>query len=199
MTKHIHTIIIFIFLLQVFTSCKDTKRIDYQPIGYVNSAYSIATGAPRQGILKPESRGVISLYPEYQEGLYLLEQFEYVYVFFHFHDSNHWEPVVSPPESDHKFGVFATRSPRRPNPVGFTLVKLDSIRENELFIRGIDMFDGTPILDIKPFLPSVDYVYSETNYIMEVALGHHTEDFINDSLVRIFVKGETLNRENNKK
>ena len=74
-------------------------------------------------------------------------------------------------------------------------IRIDSIVDNHIFVSGIDMFDKTPIIDIKPFLPSVDYIYSEKNWISEIALGHHDEDFINDSLAKIFVKGEDVEDE----
>lgn len=76
-------------------------------------------------------------------------------------------------------------------PIGLSLVKLNSIVENILFISNVDAFDNTPVLDIKPFLPSVDYVYSEINTKAEFDLGHHNEVFISDSLVKVFVKGES--------
>ena len=71
--------------------------------------------------------------------------------------------MVRPPESDHEYGLFATRSPRRPNPIGLSLIKLDSISDNKLFVSGIDAFGGTPVLDIKPFLPSIDSKITEKN------------------------------------
>ena len=128
----------------------------------------------------------------YEQALESLDQFEYIFVLFHFHEASGWEAIITPPESDHEYGIFATRSPRRPNPIGLSLIKLDSIINNKLFVSGIDAFNNTPVLDIKPFLPSVDYVVSEKNMVSEIYLGHHDEDFINDSLVKVFVKGEKV-------
>jgi tRNA-Thr(GGU) m(6)t(6)A37 methyltransferase TsaA len=163
--------------------------INYKPIGYFSTRYTTETGAPRQGKLQPESQGVITINDEYEEALKGLEQFEYLYVLFHFHEAKGWDNTVSPPGSGHEFGLFATRSPRRPNPIGLSLIKLESLKGNKLFVSGIDTFDKTPVLDIKPFLPSVDTVISPKNVRAENYFGHHDEDFIDRSEVKTFVKG----------
>lgn len=181
-------IIPFILIIGACTNKKN--MVNYKPIGCFSTEYTTKTGAPRQGILKPESKGIIILNNEYKKGLNNLDQFEYIFVLFHFNEAKGWENTVAPPESEHEFGLFATRSPRRPNPIGLSLIKLDSIKENKLFVSGIDAFDGTPILDIKPFLPTIDSKITEKNVMAEFYLGHHDEDFINDSLVEIFIKGE---------
>jgi tRNA (Thr-GGU) A37 N-methylase len=77
--------------------------------------------------------------------------------------------------------VFSTRSPKRPNPIGLSIVKLESIKDGVLTISGVDVFNGTPVLDIKPYLPSVDCVKSIQNEFIEKELGHHDENFITDS------------------
>jgi len=182
--------LVFIFFLLVLISCKTETKINYKEIGLFSSNYSLKTGAPRQGILVPESKGIITLDKKYTKALKNLNQFEYIFVLFHFHKAKGYNNIVKPPKSNHKYGLFATRSPRRPNPIGLSLIKLDSIVENKLYVSGIDMFNKTPILDIKPFLPTVDCMITEKNVKAEFFLGHHDEDFINDSLVKIFVKGE---------
>lgn len=164
--------------------------INYKAIGYFSTRYTTKTGAPRQGRLQAESHGVIILENGYKEALKGLEQFEYLYVLFHFHEAMGWDNTVSPPGSGHEFGLFATRSPRRPNSIGLSLIKLDSISNNKLFVSGIDAFDKTPVLDIKPFLPSVDTVISPKNVRAENFFSHHDEDFIHHSEVKIFIKGE---------
>ena len=181
-------IIVIIFL---FAACSnDEKTIEFKPIGYFSSEYTLKTGAPRQGILKPETKGVITLDTIYTESLSYLDEFEYIWVMVYFDKAKGWESIVTPPESDHQYGLFATRSPRRPNPIGLSLIRIDTLIENKIYVSGIDIFDGTPILDIKPFLPSIDYVISEKNMISELYLGHHDEDFITDSLVKEFVLGK---------
>jgi tRNA-Thr(GGU) m(6)t(6)A37 methyltransferase TsaA len=104
-------------------------------------------------------------------------------VLFHFNEVERWSPTVNPPASteEHDFGLFSTRSPKRPNPIGFSIVKLEKIQDGILYVSGIDAFEGTPVLDLKPYLPSVDCVKSIINEYMEKELGHHDEKFINDS------------------
>ena len=181
-------LILFFSILILFSCSND--NITYKPIGYFHTKYSMKTGAPRQGILDTSSRGIIVLKDEYIKGLKDLDKFEYIFVLYHFHEAKGWDNIIRPPKSDHKFGLFATRSPRRPNPIGLSLIKLDSIKNNKLFVSNIDAFNGSPILDIKPFLPSIDCEITVKNMEAEIYLGHHDEDFINDSLAKIFVKGE---------
>jgi len=180
-----------LILVVLFSAC-DLKQnnINYKTIGYFSTKYTIKTGAPRQGTLVPNSTGVIILDTAYTKGLTELNEFEYIWVIYHFDKSKGWNLIVKPPKSNHEFGVFATRSPRRPNSIGLSLVKVDSIVANKIFVNDVDAFDGTPILDIKPFLPSVDFVNSKKNIEAEIHLGHHSENFINDTLVKEFVLGE---------
>lgn len=162
---------------------RDTYCIQYTPIGIIHTGYSPGTGAPRQGILMPETKGTIELYPEYHCALNTLSLFEYIIVLYHFNEVERWEPTVNPPAADHEhnFGLFSTRIPKRPNPIGLSIVKLEKIKNGVLYISGVDAFEGTPVLDIKPYLPSVDCPKSVQNEMIEKILGHHDEDFIDDS------------------
>jgi tRNA-Thr(GGU) m(6)t(6)A37 methyltransferase TsaA len=165
-------------------SGQDTiQQIIYKPIGVFHTSFTPGTGAPRQGILMPETKGTIEIYPLYHSALKTLDFFEYIIVLYHFSEVERWEPTVNPPGSteEHDFGLFSTRSPKRPNPIGFSIVKLEKIENGILHISGVDAFEGTPVLDIKPYLPSVDYVKSIQNEYMEMEMGHHDENFINDS------------------
>lgn len=182
--------ILIILGLIFFFGCQENNKIEFYPIGYYQTPYSLKTGAPRQGTLIPETHGKIILDEKYTEGLQELLDFEYIWVIYVFDQTKGWDLIVRPPKSHNSFGVFATRSPRRPNPVGLSLNRLDSIQGNILFVSGIDVFDNTPILDIKPFLPSVDYVKSPKTEAAEEFLGHHDEDYINDTMVKEFVKGK---------
>ena len=172
-------------------SCENKNDlIIFEPIGYFSTQYNLTTGAPRQGMLDTVSHGIIILKKEYTNALKDLNRFEYIWVIYHFHEAKGVAYFVNPPESDHEFGLFATRSPRRPNPIALSLTRLDSIHDNILYVSKIDAFNNSPIIDIKPFLPSVDYVVSIVNMETELYLGHHDHDFINDSLAQIFVRGE---------
>ncbi len=166
------------------------KKIEFRQIGYYETPYSLATGAPRQGRLMTETKGKIVLNKKYMERLKDLSEFEYIWVIFLFDEVESWENIVRPPESDHSFQVFATRSPRRPNPIGLSLTRLESVQDNILHISGIDAFNNTPIIDIKPFLPSVDYVKNIKNESAEAFLGHHDKIFIDEIMVKEFVEGK---------
>ena len=178
--KYILSLIIFV---QQFSIMEAQDTIKYTPIGVFHTKYSTETGAPRQGILMPETKGTIELYPAYHQALSYLSFFEYIIVLFHFNEVEKWDATVNPPASthEHNFGLFATRSPKRPNPIGFSVVKLEEIKNGILYVSGIDAFNNTPVLDIKPYLPSVDCIKSIQNELIEKELGHHDEDFITDT------------------
>ncbi len=182
-----YTLIISILML---ISCNNEEIVNYEPIGYFDTEYTMQSGAPRQGMLIDDAKGIIILKEEYVKGLDYLSSFEYIWVIYHFSEAKGWENEVNPPDSDHAFGVFATRSPLRPNPIGLSLIKLEKIEGQKLYVSNVDAFDGTPVLDIKPYLPSVDDAISIKNMEAEIYLGHHDTDFLNDSLVKEFVKGE---------
>lgn len=147
-----------------------------------HTSFTPETGAPRQGILMPETRGTIEIFPPYRSALKTPDFFEYIIVLFHFIEVERWEPTVNTPASteEHDFGLFSTRSPKRPNPIGFSIVKPEKTEDGILYVSGINAFNRTPVLDIKAYLPSVDCVKSIQNEYMEKELGHHDEDFINN-------------------
>jgi tRNA-Thr(GGU) m(6)t(6)A37 methyltransferase TsaA len=98
---------------------------------------------------------VITILPDFDLGLTDIEGFSHLIVLWEFDRSQHFELLGTPPSDNRKHGVFATRSPRRPNPIGLTVVELLRRQNAELHVRGVDMLDGTPILDIKPYLSSI--------------------------------------------
>lgn len=154
--------------------------VRYKPIGVFHTDFTPETGAPRQGLLRPDTKATIEVYEPYRAALETLAEFEYIWVLYHFDEVETWNPTVNPPQSHHEFGLFGTRSPKRPCPIGLSLVKLEKIEDGTLFLSGVDTFEGTPVLDIKPYLPSVDSVKSKINEAVEIELGHHDEDFIKD-------------------
>jgi tRNA-Thr(GGU) m(6)t(6)A37 methyltransferase TsaA len=137
--------------------------INLEPIGFFHTDFNSKTAVPRQGRLMPESKGIIILNKKYTKALRDLDKFEYIYVIFYFHKITDWESIVTTRHNKNRYGLFATRTPRRPNPIGMTLVKLEAIKENKLYVSGVDTFDQTPVLDIKPFLPDLDFVETEKN------------------------------------
>ncbi len=148
-------VIIYLLTLLFFQNT-EAMTIEYQPIGEFHSELIPETGAPRQGSLQPENKGSIEIYDEYTEALEGLEAYDHIIVLYHMHLSTGWYTPVRPPRSSRTFGLFATRSPNRPNPIGFAVIKLERIEDNMLYVSGIDAYDVTPVLDIKPFIPSID-------------------------------------------
>ncbi len=126
-----------------------------QPIGCIRSPYKEAQEIPKGLGAKHEAEGVLELLPEFEAGLTDIEGFSHLIVIWVFDRSQGFELLVTPPSDNRRHGLFATRSPRRPNPIGFTVVELLRRSGRQLHVRGVDMLDGTPILDIKPYLSSI--------------------------------------------
>ncbi len=126
-----------------------------QPIGHVRSPYANTRDVPKGLGAKHEAEGVLGILPEFERGLADIEGFSHLYVIWAFDRSEGFELTVTPPSDDRPHGVFATRSPRRPNPIGLTVVELLSREGPLLHVRGVDMLEGTPILDIKPYLSNI--------------------------------------------
>src|SRR6202035_4595397 len=126
-----------------------------QPIGFVSSPYQDTSQIPRGLGAKHEAYGVLKILPEFEPGLTDIEGFSHLVVIWEFDRSHGFELLGTPPSDNRLHGVFATRSPRRPNPIALTTVELRRREGTELHVRGIDMLDGTPILDIKPYLSNI--------------------------------------------
>jgi tRNA-Thr(GGU) m(6)t(6)A37 methyltransferase TsaA len=126
-----------------------------RPIGFVSSPYKESAEIPKGLHTKHEAEGVLKVLPEFELGLIDIEGFSHLFVIWEFDRSRDFDLLGTPPFDDKPHGVFATRSPRRPNPIGLTVVELLRRENAQLHIRGVDMLDGTPILDIKPYLSSI--------------------------------------------
>lgn len=131
------------------------EEIRMRPIGFVRSAYDDTANIPKGCGAKHEAEGVVEVLPEFEEGLTDIEGFSHLFLIWAFHKSEGFRLRVSPPTDDREHGLFATRAPWRPNPIGLTVVKLLRRDGRNLFVRGVDMLNGTPVLDIKPYLSSV--------------------------------------------
>lgn len=126
-----------------------------KPIGFVSSPYKDTASIPKGLGAKHEAEGVLNILPEFEPGLLDIEGFSHLFVLWLFDRADGFSLIGQPPFDDRPHGVFATRSPRRPNPIGLTVVELLRRESGLLHVRGVDMLDGTPILDIKPYLSSV--------------------------------------------
>src|SRR4030088_2766925 len=126
-----------------------------QAIGFVSSPYKDTAEIPKGLNTKHEAEGVLKVLPEFELGLTDIEGFSHLFVIWEFDQSRNFDLFGTPPFDDRPHGVFATRSPRRPNPIGLTTVELRRRDGTELHVRGVDMLNGTPVLDIKPYLSSI--------------------------------------------
>ena len=132
------------------------KLIKYKPIGIIHSPFKELKGTPIQPAAAKGIDGTVEIFPEYAEGLKDLEGFSHIILIYCLHLSQKSSLKVKPYMDDQIRGVFSTRAPNRPNPIGISTVRLVKIKGNILHIRDIDIVDGTPLLDIKPYVPGFD-------------------------------------------
>jgi tRNA-Thr(GGU) m(6)t(6)A37 methyltransferase TsaA len=132
-----------------------SDQILMRPVGFVRSPYSETAQVPKGFGAQHNAEGTIEILPEYELGLTDIEGFSHLYVIWVFDRSDGCELLGTPPTDTTPHGVFATRSPFRPNPIGLTVVRLVKRDGRNLQVVGLDMLDGTPVLDIKPYLSSI--------------------------------------------
>ena len=130
-------------------------ELTFRPIGWVRSPFTETAQVPKGLGAEHRAEGTLEILPEYAAGLQDIEGFSHLYVVWAFDRASGYDLVARPPSDDRPHGVFATRSPRRPNPIALTVVELLERDGQRLRVRGVDMLDGTPILDLKPYLSSV--------------------------------------------
>ena len=153
--------------------------IQFKPIGNTHSPHKELQGMPIQPIGAKGVKGSIEVFPEYASGLMDIEGFSHLILLYYFHRITHWQPEVIPFMDTRKHGIFSTRAPARPNPIGISIVKLINRNGNLLFIEELDILDGTPILDIKPFYGMYDNRAEYTSGWIE-----KLDDTIDASVVR---------------
>jgi len=129
--------------------------LELTPIGIIHSPYKNRVEAPYQG-QRSEEISQIEVFKEFEEGLKDIEGFSHIIVIYWFHNSQGYHLLVKTPWDDNLHGLFTTRSPHRPCPLGLTVVKILARENNVLKVKGLDAIDGTPILDIKPYIPLID-------------------------------------------
>lgn len=144
-------------------------KITYRPIGVIHSPFKEIAGMPIQPTGAREVRGTVEVLPKFVEGLKDLDGFSHIILLYHFHQAKGVSLSVTPFLDSQTRGLFATRAPRRPNPIGLSIVKLLSIERNVLHIENVDILNGTPVLDIKPYVPAFDqYPDSRVGWLEEV-------------------------------
>ena len=135
---------------------KGKNEIHYKPIGVIRSPFKEPKGTPIQPEGAKGIDGTVTIFPEYFEGLKDIEGFSHIILIYHFHLSKGVSLRVKPFMDSEEHGVFATRAPRRPNPIGTSVVRLLGVEEGMLHIQDVDIVDGTPVLDMKPYVPEFD-------------------------------------------
>ena len=136
---------------------KIAKKFELVPIGVIHSSYQKEGDAPSQGRLSPAT-SEIEIFPDYTDGLEDVAGLPHLIILYWLDRADRCMLTAIPPHSKKEHGVFATRSPDRPNPIGFAVIDLLGIVGTRLIVRGLDAFDGTPVLDIKPYSPEIDCV-----------------------------------------
>jgi tRNA-Thr(GGU) m(6)t(6)A37 methyltransferase TsaA len=132
------------------------QEIRYSPIGVVCSPFKDVKGMPIQAAAAKGTEGTVEVNPQYEEGLKDLEGFSHIILLYHFHHSKGYDLNVQPFMDDNMRGVFATRAPQRPNAIGISVVRLVRVQGCTISVEDIDIIDGTPLLDIKPYVPAFD-------------------------------------------
>ena len=132
------------------------EQIEMAPIGIIHSPYKENTDIPIQGIFKSEAEAWIELERKYTDGLKDLDEFSHAIILYYFHKSQREETQGRPFLESNKHGIFAIRSPHRPNHIGLSIVKIKKIEANRMYFTEVDVLDQTPVLDIKPYVKYFD-------------------------------------------
>ncbi|MFW6375780.1 MAG: tRNA (N6-threonylcarbamoyladenosine(37)-N6)-methyltransferase TrmO [Thermoplasmatota archaeon] len=132
------------------------EEINYKPIGIIHTPHKDPEGTPIQSKGAEGIIGEVEIYSQYTDGLKDLDGFSHIILIYHFHKSGKAPLLAKPYMDDEKHGVFAMRGPSRPNSIGLSIVKLTKVEGNKLHIENVDIIDGTPLLDIKPYVPDFD-------------------------------------------
>jgi tRNA-Thr(GGU) m(6)t(6)A37 methyltransferase TsaA len=143
--------------------------IEFKPIGIIHTPFTTPEGTPIQPAYATDVYGTVEVFEEYQAGLKDLDGFSHIILIYHFHRSQGFSLRLVPFMDTQSRGVFATRAPKRPNPIGLSVVALDSIEDGVLRVQNVDILDGTPLLDIKPYVPEFDsYTAVRTGWLEKV-------------------------------
>ncbi len=150
--------VVVVCLVRFKSGAHKIMKIQFRPIGVIRSPFQDVKGMPIQPSGAVDVQGKVILDTAFEEGLTDIEGFSHIILLYLFHRSEGYQLMVKPFLDDKHHGVFATRAPRRPNPIGLSIVELIKRQKNVLHIRGVDVLDNTPLLDIKPYAPAFDIV-----------------------------------------
>jgi tRNA-Thr(GGU) m(6)t(6)A37 methyltransferase TsaA len=146
------------------------QMISLRPIGVIRSPFNEPTGTPIQPRRNARTEATVEVFTEFARGLTDLDGFSHVILVYYFHLCSGFDLMVTPYLDTRPRGLFATRAPRRPNPIGLSVVQLNGVGGNVLRVLGVDIVDGTPLLDIKPYVPEFDAVQEcRTGWLEDLA------------------------------
>lgn len=148
----------------------DKKKVIYNIIGIIHSPHKTIEGIPIQPISAKGIKAEIEIFDEYEKGLKDIEEFSHIMVLYDFHKSKDYKLNVKPFLDNKKHGVFATRAPKRPNSIGMSVLKLNKVVKNILYVENVDILDNTPLIDIKPYVSKFDLVEDERNGWLEMRI-----------------------------
>jgi len=131
-------------------------HVTYQPIGIIHSPFNRLEDMPIQPTSETSGSGIVEIFPQFAAGLKDLDGFSHIYLLYHFHKAGQFRLTVTPFLDQEPRGVFATRAPSRPNPIGLSLVELVRIENTLLYVHGLDVLNETPLLDVKPYVPQFE-------------------------------------------
>ncbi|MEW5767667.1 MAG: tRNA (N6-threonylcarbamoyladenosine(37)-N6)-methyltransferase TrmO [bacterium] len=134
-------------------------EIIYRPIGIIHSSFNSLEDMPIQPTSDVSGSGSVEIFPDFVDGLKDLEGFSHIYLLYHFHKVHQSNLIVTPFLDREPRGVFATRAPSRPNPVGLSLVELVRLESNLIYVDRLDVLNGTPLLDVKPYVPEFEHTH----------------------------------------
>ena len=135
---------------------KNRDGVTYKPIGVIHTGFRDKEGTPIQGMFAKDAKGEVEVFPEYSDGLKDIEGFSHLILIYHFHLADNYSLISMPFLEDKQHGIFSIRHFKRPNPIGLSVVRLESVKGNKLEISEVDIIDGTLLLDIKPFVSWFD-------------------------------------------
>ena len=164
------------------------QKIEFSAIGIVHSSFTTIEGMPLQPNSEHAKPGSVEIFPEFADGLKDVEGFSHLILLYNFHQSKKFRLQVQPFLDSVLRGVFATRAPARPNQIGLSVVEIEKVERNIIYLKNLDMLDGTPLLDIKPYIPEFDAPICTKKGWLESMLSEHCKTKTDNHFEKDYLK-----------